>query len=511
MEKPKQDDLQFFDVSGQETPVGEPDWTDHEEAKARRKIDSSVLPLLYLGLLVFQLDRMNLASALTGGFATDIGINQDTINLGNQLMFLGIVVLEIPSNMLLQKVRTEFQVITHLVIDFCFAHTRDQVGPRKYISTQVMLFGLVATLQVFLKNRTGFLVSRSALGLAEAGYIPAACYTLSTWYTKKELARRVAIFFFGMFSGNALSPILASGILKLEGERGLRGWQWLFLIEGVFTISVGLSLLFLLPGSPDTPDPLLSPGIIRFRGSERAILQRRLELDDKEKTGGAQVMRIPPKLVLKTVLHWRRWPHFLSSFAVFSTWSPLTTYTPTIIMTLGFNRIQANALAAVGASLALVVVFFFAYVSDKTNKRGFSVIGAHVCYLVVLIVARTANPHVGKWSRWGLWTAVNSFAVGYHPVHNSWVQLNCREPGERSISIAMWVMLSISGLMVGTQFYRANDTPFYQAGLRTQIIMVSVGMGFAILQVIIYTVHNKRVAQGKHRAPDGEVPRIYVP
>ncbi|KAK0371326.1 inner membrane transporter yfaV [Colletotrichum limetticola] len=487
MSESKQESLQSIDSPGQVTPGIEPDWTHHEEIRARRKIDSSVLPLLYLGLLVFQLDRMNLASALTGGFANDIGVNQDTINLGNQLMFLGIVILEIPSNMLLQK-----------------------IGPRKYISSQVILFGFVATMQVFLVDRKGFLASRMMLGLAEAGYIPGACYTLSTWYTKKELAKRIAIFFFGMFSGNALSPILASGILKLEGERGLRGWQWLFLVEGVFTIFVGLSLLFLLPGSPDTPDPLLSPGLIRFKGSEKSIIQRRLEVDDKEKRGGAQGMRIPPKLVWKTILHWKRWPHFLSSFAVFSTWSPLTTYTPTIIMNLGFNRIQANALAAVGASLALVVVFVFAYISDKTNKRGFSVIGAQFCYLIVLVVARTAHPHVGKWSRWGLWTAVNSFAVGYHPVNNSWVQLNCREPGERSISIAMWVMLSISGLMVGTQYYRGNDAPFYQTGLRTQIIMVSVGMAFAVLQVVLYAVHNKRVAEGKHKPRDGEAPRIYV-
>lgn len=64
----------------------------------------SVLLLLVLGLLVFQLDRMNLASALTGGFATDIGVKQDTINLGNQLMFMGIVILEIPCNMALQRV-----------------------------------------------------------------------------------------------------------------------------------------------------------------------------------------------------------------------------------------------------------------------------------------------------------------------------------------------------------------------------------------------------------------------
>lgn len=125
-----------YDSPSQGSVVTPPqqDWSPQEEQRARRKyikpltlflfiarlwlvvsmliafcnrrprIDSSVLPLLFLGLLVFQLDRMNLASALTDGFADDIGIDQATINLGNQLMFMGIVVLEIPCNMLLQRV-----------------------------------------------------------------------------------------------------------------------------------------------------------------------------------------------------------------------------------------------------------------------------------------------------------------------------------------------------------------------------------------------------------------------
>lgn len=84
-------------------------------------------------------------------------------------------------------------------------------------------------MQVFVRDRKGFLASRLVLGISEAGYIPGACYTLSTWYKKGELAKRVAVFFFGMFSGNALSPLLATGILKLDGARGLRGWQWLFI------------------------------------------------------------------------------------------------------------------------------------------------------------------------------------------------------------------------------------------------------------------------------------------
>jgi len=77
----------------------------------RCRVDLSVLPLLFLGLFVFQLDRMNIASALTGGFATDIKVTQATINLGNQLMFMAIVVFEIPCNVLLQRVWTGIRVL----------------------------------------------------------------------------------------------------------------------------------------------------------------------------------------------------------------------------------------------------------------------------------------------------------------------------------------------------------------------------------------------------------------
>ncbi|KAF1913441.1 major facilitator superfamily domain-containing protein [Ampelomyces quisqualis] len=428
---------------------------------------------------------MNLASALTDGFARDIGVNQGTINLGNQLMFLGTVVLEIPSNLILQR-----------------------VGPRKWISTQVVIFGLVATLQVFLKNKTGFLISRTVLGLCEAGYVPGSMYTLSTWYTKRELARRIAVFFFGMFGGNAISPLLASGILKLGGHGGLKGWQWLFLLEGIFTMCVGVTLLLLLPGSPDQPCPLLSPGLIRFKDVDREALQLRLILDDPDRKPGSQGMHIPLELVWKTVKHYRRWPHFVSTFAVFSTWSSLMTYTPTIILTLGFSRIKANALASIGGFFALGVVFFFGWLSDKTNKRGLSVVIAHVCYLIVLIVARSAHSLVGKWSRWGLWTAINTLAIGYHPIHNSWLQLNCKEPGERSISIAMWVMSAMSGLMVGTQYYRGDDVPFYNKGLRIQIIMVAIGMFFAIVQHLVYVVHNRRAIK-RWKVTGGEKPWLY--
>jgi len=87
----------------------------------------------------------------------------------------------------------------------------------------------MAALQVFVQNRAGFLVTRTFLGLAEAGYIPGAMYTLSCWYTREVLTKRIAVFFFGMFGGTAVSPLIGAALLSLDGKGGLSGWQWIFL------------------------------------------------------------------------------------------------------------------------------------------------------------------------------------------------------------------------------------------------------------------------------------------
>lgn len=367
-----------------------------------------MLPLLTLGLLVFQLDRMNIASALTGGLKEDIQINQSTVNVGNFLMFLGIIILEIPSNIILIR-----------------------VGPRLFLPAQILIFGLIATLQVLVRNRAGFLTTRLILGICESGYIPGSLYVLSTWYKEAELARRVSIFFCGMFGGFALSPVLAAGILRLHEANGLSGWQWIFLIEGIFTMFVSFIILFLLPGSPKKPKSLFKYSLITFSDRDKFILQERLKAD-----GRTESVPITLKFVFKTMAYWKRWPHFLATALVFGTWSPITTYTPSIFVSLGFNRIAASALTAVGGGLTLVVVNMFGWISDATGRRGFSVAIPIFVYLITLIILREVQPHAGRWGKFGLWTLVNAFAVGYHPVQNAWLQLNCRSLEERSISIS---------------------------------------------------------------------------
>ncbi|PKY02021.1 MFS general substrate transporter [Aspergillus campestris IBT 28561] len=410
--------------------------TRSETVSSRRLADLQVLPLLVLGFATYQLDRTNISSALTGGFSDDIHVDQNTINLGNQLMFLGVIVLEIPSNMLLPI-----------------------FGPRRWIGSQVLVFGIIAALQVFVRDRTGFLVTRAVLGLAEAGYIPAAMYTLSTWYSKEQITTRIAVFFFGMFGGTAVSPLLGAALLRLDGRGGLAGWQWLFLVEGVWSMVVAVLLLLHNPPANHT-----------------------------------STTTIPLTTVWNTLTNTHKWAHFLATACVFATWSPLTTYTPSIIMSLGFPRSQSNALAAVGSFLTLPVILFFAWLSDKTKQRGVVVMLAMACYLVALVVLKALlHAPIGKWGMFALWTTVNGLAVGYHPIHNAWIQMNCRCRAERSVSVAMFVMTATGGLMAGTQIFRGDEaSTLYPRGVLIMIALVLVGLVLTGVQVLVYMLSNRR-------------------
>ncbi|KAJ5496160.1 hypothetical protein N7463_008147 [Penicillium fimorum] len=362
-----------------------------------------VLPLLVVGFASYQLDRTNIASALTGNFATVISVDQNIINLGNQLMFLGVILLEIPSNVILHK-----------------------IGPRQWISGQVCVFGVVACLQIFVRNKLGFLLTRICLGLAEAGYIPGAMYTLSTWYTNEELTKRIAIFFFGMFGGTAISPLLGAALLKLDGKHGLFGWQWIFLVEGLFSVAVSILIFCFLPEHNQVSVSFDEVGIAESEG----VRPTKKPLAHSGKT------HISVRLIWQTLTDIQKWPHFIATGCVFATWSPLTTYTPSIFMELGFARIEANAFCAIGSLLTLPVILLFAWMSDKSNKRGLTVMAAILAYLIALVILRILMHRVDKWGKFGLWTAVNALAVGYHPIHNSWIQINCKSPEERNISVA---------------------------------------------------------------------------
>lgn len=170
-----------------------------------------------------------MANAITDDFMEDIGISQNQFNVGQQMLSLGIVLFEIPSNMILYR-----------------------VGPGKWLTLQLFLFGIVSCFQAFQTNYGSFIATRLILGITESGFIPGGLWTLSTWYTRQETAKRVMIFYFGSKIiwpdvarvtcletdflltpnadqfGQASAKLLAYGILHMRGVGDKAGWFWLF-------------------------------------------------------------------------------------------------------------------------------------------------------------------------------------------------------------------------------------------------------------------------------------------
>jgi MFS family permease len=194
-------------------------------------------------------------NALTDFFFQDVNITQSQFNVGQQLLSAGIVLLELPSNIILYR-----------------------IGPSVWISGQIFVWGLVALFQAFQKGFGSFLATRLLLGLCESGFIPAGLFTITLWYKKEETSKRFAWFFIGNMLAQAASGLVAYGILQMRGVGGLAGWQWLFILEGLFTILVAIVFATLFPGHPGNPKSLL--GISCFTEEELHILRTRMLLDD---------------------------------------------------------------------------------------------------------------------------------------------------------------------------------------------------------------------------------------
>lgn len=190
----------------------------------------------------------------------DIGISQDQFNVGQQMLSLGIVLFEIPSNMILYR-----------------------VGPGKWLTLQLFLFGIVSLFQSFQRGYGAFIATRFLLGMTESGFIPGGLWTLSTWYTRKETAKRVMFFYFGNQFGQASSKLLAYGILHMRGVDDRPGWFWLFAIMGAFTIASGFIFGFFLPDSFRNPHSTFLPMVKIFDEREVYILRTRVLLDDPMK------------------------------------------------------------------------------------------------------------------------------------------------------------------------------------------------------------------------------------
>ncbi|CAI4212299.1 unnamed protein product [Parascedosporium putredinis] len=403
------------------------EWTEDEENRLVRKLDFLLMPLLVLGFFALQLDRGNIGNALTDNFFKDVGITQNQFNVGQQLLSLGIILLEIPSNLILYR-----------------------IGPTIWIGGQIIAWGLVATCQAFQKGLPAYMVTRLLLGLCEAGFIPACLFTMTRWYKSNETSKRFSWFFIGNTVASAMTGIIAYGILHMRGVAGLAGWQWLFILEGIFTILVGFAFLAVFPESASHPVSLLK--LRYFSERESRILHQRVLKDDPTK---AQASRNVKWAEIKGALtNWRLIPHIGFTIVGLAPASAFGSYAPTLVAGFGFEKLRSNALSSI-ANRALVH-------STDANLR----------YAILTISIAVSWP--------------------WHAVNGSWLALNAKSAGERSVTLAIHIMSANCAGIVGKQLFRSEDSPLYVNGFTIIVGLTSAAVVLSGLANLQYFLLNGR-------------------
>ncbi|KAK3694525.1 major facilitator superfamily domain-containing protein [Podospora appendiculata] len=454
------------------------EWTAAEEKALVRKTDFIIMPLLMLGFFSLQVDRGNIANALTDNFLADVGITQFQFNIGQQLLSAGIVILEIPSNLLLF-----------------------QFGPTIWIGSQIMVWGFIATFQAFIKGKGlgPYLTTRLLLGLCEAGFIPAGLYTITKWYKREETAKRFAIFFIGMMASAASTGLIAFGILRMRGICGLSGWQWIFLIEGMFTVLVGATFLSFFPHSPGNPVSLLKYRYFSERESQ--LILRRVLLDDPTKSETRK--HIPWSEVKAVLTNWTLIPHILLILCCMSPIQAIGNYGPLLIISFGFDKLKSNAMGTIGAWLMLLGNVLFGFLADRFGVRGPLVLLVVTIFTAMVLANRfLVESHDGN-LRFAFLTLAVAFSAAWHPIHGAWIALNARSAGQRSITMAVFIMAANLAGVIGGQMFQAEDAPLYKTGWAAIVGLVAVGLLSAIVANLQYVFLNRR------QAKDGEKRFLY--
>ncbi|KAF2086701.1 alternative sulfate transporter [Saccharata proteae CBS 121410] len=442
------------------------DWTDEEESRLVRKLDCLVMPLLMLGFYALQLDRGNIGNAMTDYFLEDVGITQFQFNVGQQLLSAGIVLLEIPSNIILYR-----------------------IGPQKWISGQIIAWGLVATFQAFQKGLPAYMVTRILLGLCEAGFIPAGLYTITLWYKREETSKRFSWFFIGNLGAVASTGLIGYGILHMRGICNLGGWQWLFILEGLFTVSVGILFTILFPKNPAQPKSIL--GFRYFSERESQILRKRIVLDDPRKL--QKKKWIDWSELKRALSNWTVYPHLLLTMTAVAPNSALNSYAPTLVQSFGYGRLTANALVSVGGWISLILNVSWGYLADHSGRRGPWVTGGIFFWWAFTIGNLCLIHSDNEQARYALLTLALSTDMFYHATNGSWMALNCRSAGERSITMALFIMAANCSGIIGSQLFQADDKPLYAKGWAAIVGLTSAGLFFSVVANVQYWWLNRRL------------------
>nr|WP_241024427.1 MFS transporter [Burkholderia sp. Ac-20365] len=283
-----------------------------------------------LSYVVAYLDRVNVGFAKLG-MSADLGLSDAVYGFGAGIFFIGYFIFEVPSNVILHR-----------------------VGARVWIARIMVTWGIVSMLTMFVTTPTMFYVMRFLLGLAEAGFFPGIILYLTYWYPAHRRGRMTTWFMTAIAISGVVGGPISGYILKaFDGANGWHGWQWLFLLEGIPSIVVGILVFIVL-------DDRISKATWLTK-EERELLERNIAAEDATKEDHAigKVM-LSPRVLMMSLIYFS----FVMGLYGVSFWLP------TIIKSTGVtDAFMIGLLSAIPFAAAVVAMVFVARSADRTRER----------------------------------------------------------------------------------------------------------------------------------------------
>src|ERR1700694_5922669 len=200
------------------------------ERRTIAKVSWRLLPLVALAYCIAYIDRSNISfAALT--MNKDLGFSAYIYGWGAGIFFFGYFLFEIPSNLILEK-----------------------VGARIWIARIMITWGIISCLTAFVTGPTSFLIIRFLLGAAEAGFFPGMILYFTYWFPSEYRGRVISTLFIAQPVANAVASIVSAAILEMDGILGIKGWQWIFIIEALPAVLLGLFIFRAMTEQPSRAD-----------------------------------------------------------------------------------------------------------------------------------------------------------------------------------------------------------------------------------------------------------------
>jgi hypothetical protein len=446
------------------------EWDAAEERRVVRKTDMFLLSWLCVMFFGLQLDRGNIQNALTDNLLPDLGLTSNDYNNG-----------------------TTIQVLSFLVAEFPVQFLTKRYGFRRVLPLLMMAWSTVSWAQAFMTNRTGFYITRALIGACEGGFIPGAILLASYFYKSAELGSRLAIFWSSLNVARILSSLLAAGILKMRGTAGRPGWFWLFLLEGLFTFTIGLISYFYLPQSAVQTNSVLYRKTW-YTEREEYIMVNRLLRDDPAK--GLTALKEPAtfKDIKEAWSDKSMWGLYFIGLIAYIPASPVQGYLSLTLRRLGFSVFDSNMLSIPSAALQIILMLALAKSSEYFNERAFH------CFLgelwsLPLLAALLGLPAGGHaWSRFALTTMISGYPY-FHPIVGAWISENSFSVKKRAVTAATYNVIVQMGSVIGSQIYRQDDQPYYYRGNKVLISICALSLVVLVAQRQWLVLLNKRKAR----------------